>query len=59
MTEHPSPSAPAPGRRRPKQPWEPPRLRYEGNTGELIQGGGGKSGIASDPGEPLKPQGAG
>ena len=42
-----------------KQPWEPPKLTYEGSTGELIQGGGGKSGTGQDPGDLLKPPGGG
>ena len=41
----------------PKLPWETPKLTYEGSTGELIQGGGGKSGVSADPGDPAKPPG--
>ena len=40
-----------------KQAWERMELRFEGDSSELIQAGGGKSGIAADPGDILKPPG--
>ena len=59
MSDHPRHSAPAAGKHPTKQPWQPPRLTYEGSTSELIQGGGWKSGVSADPGDALKPSGAG
>ena len=57
MSGDPNDSVTAAGKHPTKQPWQPPRLTYEGSTGELIQVGSGKSGVSADPGEPLKPPG--
>jgi hypothetical protein len=40
--------------------WEKPELKSVGNIGAVLQGGGGKlSIISADPGDTLKPKGAG
>lgn len=38
--------------------WQPMELRYVGEIRELVKGGTGKSGVADDPGDVLKPPGA-
>ena len=48
---------PAAGRAR--RPWEPMRLHREGRISDLVEGGGGKSGVGGDPGEARKPSGQG
>jgi hypothetical protein len=48
---------PAPDRAR--RAWEPMQLHREGRISDLVQGGGGKSGVGGDPGEARKPPGQG
>jgi hypothetical protein len=40
-----------------RRPWEPMTVRYTGSVSELVQGGGGKTGAAADPGDFRKPPG--
>ena len=56
MSDDPSASTSADANRQSKRPWEPPRLAYEGSTGELIQQGS-KSGVTGDPGDTFKESG--
>ena len=43
-----------------KGTWVRPRLKYVGNIGEVLQGGGGKLSLtANDPGDSRKPTGQG
>jgi hypothetical protein len=40
--------------------WVRPELKYVGNIGEVLQGGGGKLSLAAnDPGDARKPSGSG
>ena len=42
----------------PKKAWTKPSLKYVGNVGEVLQGGGGKlTPSPADPGEVRKPSG--
>jgi hypothetical protein len=40
-----------------KKLWRPLKLTLLGRINEIVQGGGGKSGGAADPGDPAKPPG--
>ena len=43
-----------------KDDWVRPQLKYVGNIGEVLQGGGGKLSLsANDPGDGRKPSGGG
>ena len=43
-----------------KRTWTQPTLKYVGNVGEVLQGGGGKlTPSPGDPGESRKPSGGG
>ena len=42
-----------------KVAWQPMKLSCLGEVSKLVQGGGGKSGFAGDPGDALKPPGGG
>ena len=42
-----------------RRSWEPMRLHREGRISDLVEGGGGKSGVGGDPGEARKPTGQG
>jgi hypothetical protein len=44
----------------PKRSWTRPTLKYVGNVGDVLQGGGGKlTPSPADPGEVRKPSGGG
>lgn len=44
----------------PAKGWVRPQLKYVGNVGEVLQGGGGKLSLqANDPGDSRKPSGQG
>jgi hypothetical protein len=42
-----------------KKPWEPMKLTYVGDVGEIIQGGQGKTSTSADSGDVFKPPGQG